>query len=211
MPNLKNRGILTIVSGFAGSGKGTLMNRLMKDYDGYELSISATSRKPRPGEKEGINYFFKTREEFEEMIKNDELLEYAEYVGNYYGTPKEFVAAKLDEGRDVVLEIEIQGAMQIKKKYPDTLLVFVTPPGVEELERRLRGRGTESEEVIRKRMLRAAEESEGMKDYDYILINDDLDTCTKELHELIKAAHFTPAHQSEFIKEIQTNLKKTEE
>ena len=211
MPNLKNRGILTIVSGFAGSGKGTLMNRLMKDYDGYELSISATSRKPRPGEKEGINYFFKTREEFEEMIKNDELLEYAEYVGNYYGTPKSFVSSKLDEGRDVVLEIEIQGAMQIKKKYPDTLLVFVTPPGVEELERRLRGRGTESEEVIRKRMLRAAEESEGMKDYDYILINDDLDTCTKELHELIKAAHFTPAHQSEFIKEIQTNLKKTEE
>ena len=130
MQKINERGILTVVSGFAGSGKGTLMKRLLKDYDGYALSVSATSRSPRPGEEEGISYFFKTREEFEKMIENDELLEYAEYVGNYYGTPKSFVEGKLNEGRDVVLEIEIQGAMQIKRKYPDTLLIFVTPPSV---------------------------------------------------------------------------------
>ena len=118
MQKINNRGILTVVSGFAGSGKGTLMNRLLEDYDCYALSISATSRSPRPTEKEGVSYFFKTREEFERMIANDELLEHAEYVGNYYGTPKEFVFSKLDEGFDVILEIEIQGAMQIRESHP---------------------------------------------------------------------------------------------
>ncbi len=203
---INKRGILTVVSGFAGSGKGTLMKRLLSDYDGYALSVSATSRKPRPGEKEGVSYFFKTRDEFEEMIRNDELLEHAEYVGNYYGTPESFVRAKLEEGKDVVLEIEIQGAMQIKEKYPDTLLIFVTPPSVEELRRRLTGRGTESPEVIEKRMQQAAKESEGMEKYDYIVINDDIDSCTRQLHEIIRAAHFTPSHQQDFIKGIKEQL-----
>lgn len=208
MQKISGRGILTVVSGFAGSGKGTLMKRLLKDYEGYALSVSATSRSPRPGEEEGISYFFKTREEFEKMIENDELLEYAEYVGNYYGTPKSFVEGKLNEGRDVVLEIEIQGAMQIKRKYPDTLLIFVTPPSVSELRRRLTGRGTETPEVIEKRMKRAAGESEGIENYDYIVINDDIDKCTRQLHEMIKAAHFTPGHQAAFVESLKSDLKK---
>ena len=132
------KGILTVVSGFAGAGKGTLMKELIKNYDNYALSVSATSRKPRPGEQEGISYFFRTREQFEEMIRNDELLEHAEYVGNYYGTPRRFVRERLDEGYDVILEIEIQGAMQIKKKFPDTLLLFVMPPSAAELKKSLK-------------------------------------------------------------------------
>lgn len=211
MQKINNRGILTVVSGFAGSGKGTLMNRLLEDYDCYALSISATSRSPRPAEKEGVSYFFKTREEFEKMIENDELLEHAEYVGNYYGTPKEFVFSKLDEGFDVILEIEIQGAMQIKKKFPDTLLVFVMPPGAQELKKRLEGRGTETPEVIKKRMRRAAAESEGIEKYDYIVINDDIDKCKEQLHEIIQAAHFTPSHQAEFIAEVRKELQDMEE
>ncbi len=211
MQKINNRGILTVVSGFAGAGKGTLMNRLLEDYDCYALSISATSRSPRPAEKEGVSYFFKTRGEFEKMIENDELLEHAEYVGNYYGTPKEFVFSKLDEGFDVILEIEIQGAMQIREKFPDTLLVFVMPPGAQELRKRLTGRGTETPDVIEKRMKRAAAESEGIEKYDYIVINDDIDKCTKQLHGIIQAAHFTPTHQSEFIKEVRKELQDMEE
>jgi len=207
MQNIENRGILTVVSGFAGSGKGTLMKKLLSSYDNYALSVSATSRQPRPGEEEGVSYFFKTRDEFEEMIKNDELLEHAEYVGNYYGTPKSFVNSMLEKGKDVVLEIEIQGAMQIKKRYPDTLLIFVTPPSVKELRRRLEGRGTETPEVIEKRMKRAAGEAEGIEDYDYIVINDDPDICTKQLHEIIRAAHYTPAHKAGFIEELKKELK----
>ncbi len=208
MQKINERGILTVVSGFAGSGKGTLMKKLIKEYDNYALSISATSRNPRPGEEEGVSYFFKTREEFEKMIEKDELLEHAEYVGNYYGTPRSFVESKLSEGKDVVLEIEIQGAMQIKKKYPETLLIFITPPSVEELRKRLTGRGTETAEVIEKRMKRAAKEAEGIENYDFIVINDDIDACTRQLHEIIRAAHFTPSHQSEFIKDIKTDLEK---
>ncbi len=211
MQKINKRGILTVVSGFAGSGKGTIMKKLLEDYDSYALSVSATSRSPRPGEEEGISYFFRTRKEFEKMIADDELLEHAEYVGNYYGTPKAFVFSKLDEGYDVVLEIEIQGAMQIKKKYPDTLLVFVTPPSAAELKRRLEGRGTETAEVIAKRMKRASEESEGIDGYDYIVINDDVDKCTRQLHEIIKAAHFTPAHQADFIKGIKEDLRDLED
>ncbi|MCR5650974.1 MAG: guanylate kinase [Lachnospiraceae bacterium] len=207
MQKINNRGILTVVSGFAGSGKGTLMKKLLEDYDCYALSVSATSRSPRPGEEEGVSYFYKTRDEFEKMIENDELLEHAEYVGNYYGTPKEYVFSKLDEGFDVILEIEIQGAMQIREKYPDTLLVFVLPPSASELKNRLVGRGTETPEVIEKRMTRAAAESEGIEKYDYIVINDDIDECAKQLHEIIKAAHFTPSHQADFIADIRKELK----
>ncbi|MBO4373550.1 MAG: guanylate kinase [Lachnospiraceae bacterium] len=207
---MNNRGILTVVSGFAGSGKGTLMKKLLENYDGYALSVSATSRSPRPGEKEGVSYFFKSRSEFEKMIEDDGFLEHAEYVGNYYGTPKDFVFSKLDEGFDVILEIEIQGAMQIKERFPDTLLVFVMPPGAEELKSRLVGRGTETPEIIEKRMKRAAAESEGIEKYDFIVVNDDIDKCTKQLHEIIQAAHFTPSHQMEFIQEIRKELKKLE-
>lgn len=211
MQNSKIRGILTVVSGFAGAGKGTLMKELLKNYDCYALSVSATSRSPRPGEEDGVSYFFKTREQFEDMIRNDELLEHAEYVGNYYGTPKDFVQKKLDEGLDVILEIEFQGAMQIKKKYPGTLLIFVMPPSAAELKRRLIGRGTESPEVIEKRLKRAVQESEGIEGYDYIVINDDIESCTKQTHEIIKAAHLRPSHQSDFIETIRQELRETEE
>ncbi len=211
MQKINKRGILTVVSGFAGAGKGTLMKKLLEDYDCYALSVSATSRSPRPGEEEGVSYFFKTRDEFEKMIEKDELLEHAEYVGNYYGTPKDFVNSKLDEGFDVILEIEIQGAMQIKEKYPDTLLVFVMPPGAQELKNRLVGRGTETPEVIEKRMKRAAAESEGIEKYDYIVINDEIDKCAKLLHQVIQTAHYTPSHQAEFIKEIRKELKELED
>ena len=142
-------GILTVISGFSGAGKGTIVKRLLEKYpQNYALSISATTRAPRPGEQDGREYFFRSVDCFEKMIENDELLEYARYVSNYYGTPKAYVQEQLKSGRDVILEIEIQGALKIKEKYPDTLLLFVTPPSFEELERRLVGRGTETPAVI---------------------------------------------------------------
>ena len=157
-----NKGILVVVSGFSGAGKGTVMKRLMEKYDDYALSVSATTRKPRPGEEDGREYFFRTRDEFEKLIEEDALLEYAQYVENYYGTPRSYVEEQLQAGRNVILEIEIQGAMKIKEKIPEALLVFVTPPTVEELERRLTGRGTETAQVIADRLARAGEEAEGM-------------------------------------------------
>ena len=201
------KGILTVVSGFAGAGKGTIMNKLLESYPGYALSVSATSRNPREGEKEGVNYFFKTREEFEEMIRKGELLEHAEYVGNYYGTPKAFVEQKLNEGKNVLLEIEIQGAMQIKKAFPDALLVFIMPPSAEILKERLTNRGTETEEIIKKRMQRAVQESEGIESYDFIVINDEVDKCTALLHNIILSASYQPSRQKEFIEKVRAGLK----
>lgn len=204
---MKQRGILVVVSGFAGAGKGTLMKNLVGKYDGYALSVSATSRKPRPGEENGVSYFFKTREEFEAMISADELVEHAEYVGNYYGTPKKFVDEQLDKGNDVILEIEIQGAMQIKKKFPEALLMFVMPPSAEILKARLVGRGTETAEVIDKRMKRAVEESEGIENYDFIVINDDIDECTEKMHNMIQSSKYTPDRQKSFINMVREGLR----
>ena len=167
-----SKGVLTVVSGFSGAGKGTVMKRLIQKYDDYALSISVTTRKPREGERDGIEYFFKTKEEVEAMIENDEFLEYARYVDNYYGTPRFYVEEMLAKGKNVILEIEIQGAMQIKAKNPEAVLVFVTPPSFEELRNRLVGRGTETADVIESRLRRASEEAEGMPSYDYILVND---------------------------------------
>ena len=157
------QGILIVVSGFSGAGKGTVMKALTDRYDGYALSVSATTRDPRPGEKEGEAYFFKTREEFEQMIADGALIEYARYVDNYYGTPKDYVEKQLDAGKDVILEIEMQGALKVKEKMPQTLLIFVTPPTAEELKRRLVSRGTESEEVVAARMAQAKEELERLE------------------------------------------------
>ena len=172
-----SKGVLTVVSGFSGAGKGTVMKRLLEKYENYALSISVTTRKPREGERDGIEYFFRTREEVEAMIQEDQLLEHAEYVGNYYGTPRFYVEDMLSQGKNVILEIEIQGAMKIKEKIPEAVLVFVTPPTIEELRSRLTGRGTETADVIASRLRRAAEESEGMDNYDYILINDQVEDC----------------------------------
>jgi guanylate kinase len=180
------KGILVIVSGFSGAGKGTVMGRLMKDYaDEYALSISATTRGPRPGEQNGTHYFFKTREEFEQMIEKGELLEYAQYVGNYYGTPKGYVLDQMEKGKSVLLEIEIQGAMNIRERFPETRLIFVSAPSAEVLYERLVNRGSEDAKVIRSRMARACEEADSMDQYDYLLVNDDLDECVRQLHEII--------------------------
>ena len=204
---MNKRGILVVVSGFSGAGKGTLMKELLSRYDNYALSISATTRSPREGEVDGKEYFFVSRERFETMIEQDELIEYADYVGNYYGTPKAYVADQMEAGKDVVLEIEMQGALKVKAKFPETLLIFVTPPSAAILHRRLKARGTETEEVIAKRMSRAVEESQDMHRYDYLLINDDLDTCVREMHELIQAQHSKMSNCLDIVGMMREELK----
>ena len=204
---MKDKGILIVVSGFSGAGKGTLMNRLIQEYDNYALSISATTRAPRPGEEDGREYFFLKKEEFEKRIETGGFIEYACYCDNYYGTPRDYVVSQLEAGKNVVLEIEIQGAMNIKKQFPSALLLFVMPPDVAELERRLTGRGTETPEVVAKRLNRAVEEAEGIEEYDYILINDNLETCVKKLHEIVDVARSAPYRNEEFIENIRAGLK----
>lgn len=204
---MKQKGILLVVSGFSGAGKGTLMKSLVETYDNYALSISMTTRKPRQGEENGKAYFFVDEATFLKKIEEDKVIEYARYCDNYYGTPKDYVEEMLEKGKDVILEIEIQGALKVKEKYPDAMLLFVMPPSAKELKRRLLGRGTETEEVIRKRMLRAVEEAEGIEAYDYILVNDKLEECVKQLHSLIMAARNTPERNQEFIDNIRKELK----
>ena len=203
----KNKGILLVLSGFSGSGKGTVMKEIMKKYsDRYALSISATTRSPRQGETDGVEYFFKTREEFEEMIAKDELIEYAQYVSNYYGTPKAYVQEQLNAGKDVILEIEIQGAIKIKEKYPDTLLLFMTPPRKKKKKKRLIGRGTESMEVIQARLKRAIEEAEGIEKYDYLIINDDLEECVERFHSIVTNEHERVSRNEENIANMRSQL-----
>ena len=204
---MKQQGILAVVSGFSGAGKGTIMKALMSKYDNYALSISATTRKPREGEEHGREYFFLTVEEFEELIEKDQLIEHARYVSNYYGTPRSYVEEKMAEGKDVILEIEIQGALKVKEKFPETLLVFVVPPTAEDLKNRLIGRGTETMDVIEQRMKRAAEEAEGILSYDYILVNDDLQTCVMQMHHIIQSEHYKTVRNKEFIQELGEELK----
>ena len=203
---MEKKGILLVVSGFSGAGKGTLMRELLRQHENYALSISATTRAPREGEEEGREYFFKTREEFEEMIAREELIEYACYVGNYYGTPRAYVEEQLEQGRDVVLEIEIQGAHKVKQQYPDALTLFVMTPDAEELRYRLESRGTESAEVIEKRMQRAAQEALGIEKYEYIVVNDNLEKCVDEVHRIIIAAHNASHRNMEFIDNIRREL-----
>ena len=198
-----SKGVLTVVSGFSGAGKGTVMKRLIQKYDDYALSISVTTRNPREGERDGIEYFFKTKEEVEAMIENDEFLEYARYVDNYYGTPRFYVEEMLAKGKNVILEIEIQGAMQIKAKNQEAVLVFVTPPSFEELRNRLVGRGTETADVIESRLKRASEEAEGMPSYDYIFVNDQVEDCVDRRHQIILSERAKAQRNEEFINTIQ--------
>lgn len=208
---MNKRGLLVIVSGFSGVGKGTLMKELISKYDNYALSVSATTRAPRNGEENGREYYFKTKEEFEEMIEKDELLEHACYVGNYYGTPKQYVEDMKEKGKDVILEIEVQGAKKIKEKVPDAVTVFVVPPSAEELKNRLVGRGTETEDVINARLARAYEESFTMEDYDYILVNDDLQESVQSMHNLIQSMHCNTIYNKNFMNNLREDMKRFSE
>lgn len=203
---MKQQGILAVVSGFSGAGKGTIMKALLGKYDNYALSISATTRKPREGEVHGREYFFLSVDEFEKMIEEDQFIEHARYVSNYYGTPRSYVEEKMAEGKDVILEIEIQGALKVKEKFPETLLVFVVPPSAEELKNRLVGRGTETMEVIESRMDRALEEAEEMEAYDYILVNETVDKAVEDLHNLIQSQHMKASGNQELIKKMKEEL-----
>ncbi len=204
---MNTRGILIVVSGFSGAGKGTLMKALLSKYEErYALSVSATTRKPRLGEVDGREYFFISTAEFEKKIAKDELIEYAKYVDHYYGTPRDYVERQLDAGKDVILEIEIQGALKVKEKFPDALLLFVTPPSAAELKKRLIGRGTETMDVIGARLQRAAEEAEGMNRYDYLVVNDDLDVCVEQMHAIICGEHRRCYRCETFISEIKNEL-----
>ena len=203
---MSQRGILTVLSGFSGAGKGTLVKALMQKYNGYALSVSATTRQPREGETDGVSYFFRTVEEFQQMIEENAFIEYARYVENYYGTPRAYVEEMLNQGKDVILEIEIQGAQKVKEQYPDATMLFVTTPDAETLKQRLTGRGTETQEVILSRLARAVEEARGIELYDYLIINDDLDTAVEQMHALIQSQHFRTANNTDLIAEMRQGL-----
>lgn len=183
------QGLLIVLSGPSGVGKGTVCNRLRCLTPELVYSVSATTRLPREGEVDGVNYFFKTREQFQAMIEAGELLEWAEYVGNFYGTPKSFVQRTIDGGKDIILEIDVQGAMKVKERFPEALLIFLLPPSLEELRNRIVGRGTETEAAIQSRMAAAIEELKLMKHYDYAVVNDKLDSACSRIQSIISAEH----------------------
>ena len=205
---MKKLGVLSVISGFSGVGKGTIVKKLVAEED-YALSISATSRAPREGEVHGREYFFLTRDEFHSMIESDGLIEWAEYVNNFYGTPREYVEERLAEGKDVILEIEPQGALKIKEKYPEAVLIFIVPPNAKELEKRLIGRGTEEAGTIKKRLKRAAEETEYIDNYEYIVVNDNLDDAVRDIHHIIQAASHKKDRAGGFIEALTDDLKKS--
>lgn len=190
-------GLFVVVSGPAGVGKGSVVRKTMDHDESIVLSVSATSRPPRVNEIEGINYFFKTREQFESMIRNNELLEWVEYCGNYYGTPREWVCREVGKGSAVILEIEVDGAINVRRLFPDCILCFVIPPDFRELEKRLRGRGTETDESIKARLARAIEEFKLIDQYDYLILNDTVDKAADRLYSIIKSERMrTSRHQS---------------
>ena len=182
---MNKKGTLAILIGPSGSGKGTLIHQLLQDDQETFLSVSATTRAPRPGETDKVNYYFITKEEFEQMIADNALLEYACYCENYYGTPKAPVFERLDRGEHVLLEIEMQGAKQVKAQYPDAVSIFIMPPSMEELRRRLTGRGTETAEVIEKRLAAAVGEMEYAKECDRVVVNDDVVRAAREIAEIL--------------------------
>ncbi|MCX7773916.1 MAG: guanylate kinase [Clostridia bacterium] len=199
-------GLLIVVSGPAGVGKGCIVRKMMELSDNVVLSVSATTRAPRPMENEGKNYFFKSREEFEEMIRNQQLIEWVEYCGNYYGTPKEFVRKEIEDGHIVILEIEVEGAFNVKKLFPECILCFILPPDYSELENRLRGRGTENEETIQKRLKRAKEEFQYIDHYDYIILNDTVDSAAQRFVNIVQSEQMRTVRNKELIEKFK-NIK----
>ena len=204
---MTKRGLLIVLSGPSGVGKGTVRAAIFsKGEQKFVYSISATTRQPRTGETDGVDYFFKTREEFEQMIQNKQLLEYAEYVGNYYGTPLEYVENTLATGKDVFLEIDVQGAIQVRELMPEGVFIFLTPPDLNELESRIVNRGTDSDEVIAKRMKTAREELELMKYYDYSVVNDTVDNDVQKIEAIIQTEHLRIIRNLDTIEELQEIL-----
>ncbi|HEO0787181.1 TPA: guanylate kinase [Streptococcus agalactiae] len=208
---MSERGLLIVFSGPSGVGKGTVRQEIFSTPDHkFDYSVSMTTRPQRPGEVDGVDYFFRTREEFEALIKEGQMLEYAEYVGNYYGTPLSYVNETLDKGIDVFLEIEVQGALQVKSKVPDGVFIFLTPPDLEELEERLVGRGTDSPEVIAQRIERAKEEIALMREYDYAVVNDQVSLAAERVKRVIEAEHYRVdrviGHYTNMVKETDKKL-----
>ena len=199
------KGRLIVISGFSGAGKGTVVKKLLEKYN-YSLSISATTRAPREGEVDGREYYFKTIDEFKSLIDYNGLIEWARYVDNYYGTPRKFVEDEIANGKNVILEIEVQGAMNIKSQYPNAILIFISTKDIETLHERLAGRGTETEEVIQKRISRAAEEAESMEAYEYIVINDDLDTCVDAVNSIVVSEACKKENNTQFLIDIKKEL-----
>ena len=199
------RGSLIVISGFSGVGKGTVVKRLVSDFR-YTLSVSATTRSPREGEVDGREYYFMDRKDFENLIDYGGFIEWTQYVENYYGTPKKYVEEKLADGKDVILEIEVMGALNVKKQFPDALLIFISAPSISELKSRLAGRGTESEETIIKRLRKATEEAEDMDKYDYIIVNDDLDECIHTVDSVIRSYGCRRDNQLGYIAGIKEEL-----
>lgn len=204
-------GSLTVISGFSGAGKGTIMKTLLQRYPEYALSVSATTREPRPGEQDGVDYFFVSQEQFDRMVEENGLLEHAGYIGHSYGTPRQYVEDQMAAGKDVILEIDVQGAHQIRQACPEAILLFVTTPSAAELRHRLSGRGTESEEVIRKRLKRAVEEAKEIPSYDYLIVNDDLDRAVETVHRSIQEAKNAPFRRRVLVEEITRELKELSE
>jgi guanylate kinase len=184
-----DKGLLIVLSGPSGVGKGTICSALRKSSPELVYSVSATTRTARQGEVEGVNYFFKTREQFQSMIEHDELLEWAEYVGNYYGTPRSFVEETIRSGKDIILEIEVQGALKVKEKFPEGVFIFILPPSLTELESRIQGRGTETSDSIRSRLNVAVEEIRLLEHYDYAVVNDEVDCACERIRSIITAEH----------------------
>lgn len=192
-----SKGLLIVLSGPSGVGKGTVLKEVMKDESlKLAFSISMTTREKREGEQEGVNYFYVTKEEFEQAVKDGKMLEYAEFVGNYYGTPRDYVEKLRNEGTNVILEIEVQGCMQVQAKEPDALTIFIVPPSMEELENRIRGRKSEAEEIIQQRLAKAEKEMEMLNKYKYVVCNDDVDLAAEIISVIIRR-HMEKQHKKD--------------
>ena len=196
---MKEKGKLIVISGPSGAGKSTVVFKAIEGREDVCFSTSVTTRKPRPGEVDGREYFFVDLDRFKEMVENDELLEHAEYVANSYGTPRAYVEEKLNAGLNVLLDIEVQGARQIREKKPDAVMIFIIPPSLEELERRLKGRGTDTERAIEARLIRARQEYREADFYDYIIVNDDAEKAAAELSAIILAEHCRASGRMEYL------------